>query len=566
MLNREKPERRVHVGAWLLIVLGAVWVIANAGATATRLRSPLGSWAMQVNYDGVVSPVPAGRSNHLDLAQTDRRSLIRLVTTATKPHETAAPWFAGAPAADTVTASTEELSRARRVTLALRSLGAIAMIVLASVLLLRIPTVPIFGFYLFALGFSPMSETALNAYLPATFAVVQNLLNDVTEGLGLWGITLFFAEFGAGRPVMRTVVAAFAALGTLCGVVADVRLELAHQPSAWFFNTSQVLIGIGALVTFVLLHAKYSTVTKRARTRIRWIYITYGVGFALYLLAYMADNNGPFISEHLSAEALDLFYLAIVLIPAAVVYAVLRHHVMDFGLFVSKGTVYGLLATAIVLGLQGLVAWTEPAMQDVPYLAVVAIFLAVAFHPLKQVGHDLIARYFARRRTASLRTLRRSVRLFSRITSFEQLEKIMVHRTAKSLHLAGAALLSTDRVLAATSAYVGRDAELLRLASDSEFREEVETSRGAVRLHRGRYPALSAFHDDIQPLAAIVLQNPGLQFHVFVVGPHQDGSDLDIEELQAIEEFVREGLIAHLVIAVRSLEAQCGTTASPLAT
>ncbi|HEY6235066.1 MAG TPA: hypothetical protein VIW69_08225 [Candidatus Elarobacter sp.] len=571
MLSPATPAHPARLGAWLLILFGAVWVGSNVGATAWRLRTPIGTWPILVDYDGVATPKVAGH-DRLDLKNTDGRSLVRLVAAAALPHETASPRFVGTSRPDTLTAEPDPVSRTHSITLVLRSLGALAMIVLASVLLLRVTTAPIFGFYLFVLGFSPMAQTPLNAHLPAGGAVVQNLLNDVFEGLGLWGIAFFCKHFGARRPTMRFMIYAAAAAALLSSIIADVMLEIAHRPSARYYYASQIFIAAGAFMTLALLREKYRTSTKRARTRMRWIYRTFAVGLPLYLIAYVSDND-PFLAIPLPAAVQhwldpaivpirDLFYLAIVLIPAAVTYAILRHHVMDFGLFVSKGTVFTLLATAIVVTLQGVVSWSEPAIKDAPFLAIFAVALAVSFHPLKDLGQNLIAKFFAKRRTAALRKLRRSARLFSRVTSFEHLEKIMVHRTVKSLDLVGAALMSRDRVLALTYAYRHHASDLVKLASDPGLRDELEASSGAVRLHRHDYSSLGDFHDDIQPLVAIKLRDPGLEFHMFVVGPHRDGTDLDVEEIKALEEFVDEGLVAHLVLAVRNLERRCGVSGS----
>jgi len=104
-------------------------------------------------------------------------------------------------------------------------------------------------------------------------------------------------------------------------------------------------------------------------------------------------------------------YLAVLLIPASIGIAVLRHHLFDVDLVINRTLVYGALTVSLglvyfgsIVVLQGLFrALTGGESQ----LAVVASTLAIAalFNPLRQRIQGFIDRSFYRRKYDAAKTL-----------------------------------------------------------------------------------------------------------------------------------------------------------------
>ncbi|HTD36418.1 MAG TPA: hypothetical protein VK669_02795 [Candidatus Limnocylindrales bacterium] len=593
----------------LTLAFGALWVGANVTATAMLPARPVYALPVRADYDGQLhvaascaTEAKAGANamtkttgsntldgRYLDLHAMDREPIVRLIFGTTAGKAPISARYTSEPKSEpTIVPRANSCLRMRAGTLSVRCLSAVAMLVLAA-FLVRILFFPIrkreaspyivLGFLWFVLGFSPMSQNTLNAYSPIWVAIAQNLLNDVFEGAGLFGLILFCEgwlratdpgtpaetqQLGAANVAIRWAIGLLAAVSTACSVASDVRLEILREKAANLFVASQVLALLGAVFVILLIWTTYSLSDAKARARLQLIRWGFALGIPLYMIGYVSDNN-PIFPFTIPDPITDLLYSAIVLVPASVALVMLRHHVMDPGLFISRGAVYAAVVAFIVIVLEGAIAWAHSIVESVPVLTVLAAFFVVSFHPLTEFGHKLLSGWLARDRVNGIRELRLRTRDFALARSFEDLERRMVDDATESLKLVGAALASETHLIKATPLYSEHAAELEELARDVKLREDLAASTSAVRLHRVRYmEPLSSFHDDVVPLVAVALENPGLPFHVFIVGPHTDGTDLDKEELVALDDFVERGVIAHLVLTIREIRNRIGMSGSPL--
>lgn len=557
--------------ARLIVIVSVAWVAANVVAEVSP-RVPT-IWPKTVNADGdvgaamtctavatpaklvTVAAAPAyAWPSQIKMAATDRDARVRLVSQTARPGESV-----DVIAADGSQRHLQSVPQTtcllKHVTQSLRWIATVVQIGFALVLLFRLRWArESFGFYLFVLGFSPMTEAALNSIMPAWGVMGQNLLNDVTEGAGLYGLMLFSEGLAdAAMPAWRRAITVMALAATAIAVAADLAFWIAGAPTVELFLASQVIFAATATaVVLLIVFAAYPSSKENRRAQARWICSGILAGVPLYLIGYTLDNiQNP--SHVVPGYLIDALYAAIVLVPVAVWYGETRHHVMDVGLFISRGAFYGLLVYAgfALLNLAAASAQARFAHSRSLLLASLSILLAVCFSPLKTVVTRLVGRYVPRGRFESLRALRERARDLGACTTRNGLNAAIVTGASDALRIRCIALVCEDAVVQGAHHYddVGHNDDLIALARDQRLRHALDDGNDAIRLHYWRFASLRRFKNDVQPLAAIVVDEPAAPYEIFVAGPHDDGTDLDSEEIKALQAFIGRAVACRAVIA-----------------
>src|SRR5947209_3179448 len=567
---------RALLSAQLIVIVSVAWVAANVVAEV-RPRVPA-IWPKTVNADGVVGPLitctgfatPAKLvitspkvgewPLQINMPATRREARVRLVAQTARLGESVDVVAADGPPRN-LQSVPQQTCLLKHVTQSLRWVATAVQISFALLLLFRLRwSRESFGFYLFVLGFSPMTEGALNAVLPAWAVMGQNLLNDATEGAGLYGLMLFCEGLAdAEIPVWRHVIAFMAFVATACAVTADLAFWIAGAPTVWLFLASQVVFAATASAVVVLIVvAAYPSSKEERRAQARWICSGIIVGIPLYLLGYTLDNiQNP--SHAFPGYAIDALYAAIVLVPAAVWYGETRHHVMDVGLFISRGAFYGLLVYAGfgLLNMAAASAQTRLAHSRSLLLASVSILLAVCFSPLKAVVTGVVGRYVPRGRFENLRALRECARDLGACQTPIHLNRAIVTMASEALKIRCTALVCADGVVDAAHDYddARHDEHLMALARDTRLRHALDDDNDAIRLHSWRFESVRRFKNDVQPLAAIVVDEPARPYQIFVAGPHVDGTDLDTEEIKGLQVFIGRAVACRMAMPARDVKA-----------
>lgn len=149
-------------------------------------------------------------------------------------------------------------------------------------------------------------------------------------------------------------------------------------PGEW---ARAVVVVAGPAITFsylsglVMLGWRYRRGTEQVRQQILWVLLAVGV-----LLV------GVVVSEFIPGDDLA-GVLPLVLIPFAMTVAVLRHHLLDIRLVVSRSLLYAVLTASVVASYSALVVMIDWLFRrSVPGSPVVAaLAIAFAFNPVRMV-------------------------------------------------------------------------------------------------------------------------------------------------------------------------------------
>jgi hypothetical protein len=236
--------------------------------------------------------------------------------------------------------------------------------------------------------------------------------------LGATSFGLFLYLFPDGRFVPRW--AGWVALVWIAWQLAEHFFpSWVSEPSAWQTGTETV-VWLGALGTAIYsqVYRYRHASSPMQRQQIKWV--VFGISVALAgFLGIQAVLGASGADTPTSASELVGYlvgytfasYVVVLLIPASIGIAVLRHHLFDIDLIINRTLVYGALTVSLALVYVGSVVLLQAAFRTFlgqgTQLTIVASTLAIAalFNPLRRRIQSFIDRSFYRRKYDARKTL-----------------------------------------------------------------------------------------------------------------------------------------------------------------
>lgn len=225
-------------------------------------------------------------------------------------------------------------------------------------------------------------------------------LTAVAQVVGGW----FFLIFPSGRFAPRwsrwCVLAAAAGIAvvTVPAIARGQPAPDAAQP----ISGGLLLLGVGAQV---YRFRRVSTLTERQQTK--WVVVGLAAGLALIVVSRLfylvvREVAPAAVKSQVGGNLVggSIFILAFMFIPVCIGIAVLRTHLWDIGLVISRTLTYTVV-TALLVGLYaGLVLLATRVLPFHTAVAVAVSTLAAAavFHPLRQRVQHIVDRRFNRTR------------------------------------------------------------------------------------------------------------------------------------------------------------------------
>ena len=295
------------------------------------------------------------------------------------------------------------------------------------------------------------------------------------------------------------------------------------------------LSALGALGVFALCAAsvvvRYRRASSDERLQLKWL--TYAI--LLWSVAVIVASVVAPFEPALLPLADTLVFVALLFIPVSIGIAVLRHHLYDIDLLLSRTLVYGMLTTGVV-GLYVVVVTglgTLLAMQGSPLIALLATGLvAVLFQPLRvrlQLGVNCLI--YGARDEPYVALARLGARLESTLAP-EAVLLTLVQTVAETFRLPYVALALSSR------------------QRDKETRRGGDKEPVIVASH-GIYPA---------PLSANSLVSLSLTFQGETVGqlllaPHAPGEAFSAADGRLLQDLARQaGAAVHAVQLTGALQ------------
>lgn len=528
-----EQARRVLIVAASLLVLAVL-----AGPDLRRVFGhPLGVAPVSIDFRGVVRAVdnadvtPAVHVlDRLDFARAgpDERFGYAPGNTADAGEQGVTKLLRG-HASFTATGNTHaEASRAAMVWL--RAIIQLLVATLGAVVVLRRPSVATWGFFIcMALGLAPMNDVYLLGPLwwrrAAWFLYWQA---DVLPQYGALYFALHLLHDGPlprWRTVAQNVAVAVTGIACIAMLWHAWALLYWNQVDIWGSYAFVALSTLPLLVAPVILIATFYESTPNVRERLRWIIGGFAIGTACNVFDLLGSqgNLGVIQMSYVTHSLLVCGVYVPIALPVA--YAILKHHIIDVNVAISRATAYTALSVTIV-GAFALVDFfftSVLAEKNAGIIAEIAVALVLGFsiNTMHARIDSFVDSILFRARHVALGYVEKLAHAMSYAHSRENASSMLVDEPVRAFQLTGAKLYSVG------------DAPANGMAT---LAASLEAQRECVRLSDGQWDLHAFFHEAWLPAAVIpIFSHSTLDAAVFY-GFHRNGTTLDREEIERLQE------------------------------
>jgi hypothetical protein len=291
--------------------------------------------------------------------------------------------------------------------------------------------------------------------------------------------------------------------------------------------------------------------TPAIRQRLRWVI----AGFTVGAVAQTVDTLGytgittlqlPYFSHSL------LIALAIFSVSFTVIYAVLKHRVLDVNVAFSRAVVYTVLS-AIIVGLFALVDLffnRALSQSNAGYIAdiALALILGFSFHTMHHHVDRIVDGLFFHSRHLAERHLATVLSAIPHAKSEEHVTELITHDPVRTLDLTGALVARTEH---------------MNFDGAASLVAYLEGTRAALRPSDHRSLAAAVGFDPA--LAAPVFCHGDLVAVVFY-GYHENHTDLDADEVALLERIAAAAGAAYDHLEAQALRREVESLRAQLAT
>lgn len=185
-----------------------------------------------------------------------------------------------------------------------------------------------------------------------------------------------------------------------------------------------IFVGTGILI---FVYSYITTVARDARRKLKWVLWGLCAGPTPFLLLSILPQ--AFHSRELLPEAYTLIFL--VIIPIAFAIALVRHHLLDVEVVISRSTVYIILITGLLLLYVLVVTAVASIVGQITASAAAAVVVALLFEPARVRVQHFVDRSFFRVRYNYREAERVFVERIKQCIGIQQLAELVVEQTEK---------------------------------------------------------------------------------------------------------------------------------------
>jgi hypothetical protein len=301
------------------------------------------------------------------------------------------------------------------------------------------------------------------------------------------------------------------------------------------------LVMAGAVITSTL--GRMATMRPADRARFGWVAFGIVVGVVTNYLRLLPGGSsiGTFAGT-----------LTCVM-PIALMYAILRRHVIDVRFAISRTVVYGAVTTLIVGVIAGVDFLTGEYLHGLriglAIDAVVTISLGIAIHRMYGAIENAVDFLIYRRKHEAENYLKRLAHTLLRADREMTIDRAVVDDPYEKLDLAMAALLRVDGTrysLVSAQGWNGaapsfeREHDIVRFLATERRRLELRDLRERVKIEMAEPGAMPAF-------AIPIFEGDDLRGFA-LYGLHRDGTKLDPDEVDVLEHLCQTAAQAYVRI------------------
>jgi hypothetical protein len=461
-----------------------------------------------------------------------------------------------------------EFTRSAQLLGILAILPATIFVAIAFALVFLRPNVMTWSFYFFATGYLSTGPSFgfFPAYLSApAYTVLSFLLSTVWGDFAVLPLLPFVMRFPDDRltgfrryfdrAIWVIVGVAFAAYAYNWYVewTTGTGSALAGVLDEW------LPLGTFALATYILIK-KYAHATPQVRQRFGFLIIGLVVSFVAYALYFVPG---------IPSAVAQVGGFAVVIMPISVIYAVLRHRVLDVNFVLNRALVYAILSV-FVIAFVSLLDWGAGHLiaegrfaTGIELLATIAV--GFLLDRINRSVQNVVEAVFFRERRAAEEYLRQAAKALPYATEESAVTDGLVQVPADALQLSAAALyrrsndgerfegIATSADTAVAPPGFDRNHLLVRMLESGEQRVWLDRLRGYLDREQAKYYVLAV---------PITVRHELVSFALY--GAHRNGAQLDPEEVELLDELAREASRAYDHIeAVRLRERYAKLTGAP---
>jgi hypothetical protein len=599
----------------LFLVVLAAWALAIILPTLYQVVSPLASFGLSTDNDGlildVVSPFATARKSPAagaGLIPGDRLDFerMRCDNPLSRPCASLVPVLggfgglqyvrpdsqialailpAGGGPSRTVhlVASLAPLNFSTRLVLFANTVVGVLFIAVAFHLVWTRPGRMTWGFFLYAIWFNPGQDYAFYAFIQPWPPVVlaEQFVEALAQGAAYAGLLAFALRFPTGEPELtwRRLEPILPWLG-----IAVAALTLIASTNLFGVPTERLikavlLCGYGldiAVVVVLLLRLRY--LPPQDEQRMRWAIAGCLIGLPAFIFAELCQSSS--LPYDLWGAAppqavVGLLYLFHGVIAYFVGTAVRRRRVVSVTIPLRRGAI--LTALTIALGIPVLYVHERLAaygaglpLPDWIWWLVIGPIALLALTRLHEFCVGLAEHAFNRRYHRAHHQLQRAGEAILNAKDFAAIDQMIVTVPVEGLRLSSAAVFRwVDGMLRRVGPTIGwRSDSLVALDRRQDARVLASLTKGAaVRLPRGRWQRSGLPGDDEAPCLAVPIcggADEGIAVALF--GPHLTGSDITADEQELLTAFAARAALAYDRVETDMLRSEVRALRAALAT
>jgi hypothetical protein len=410
-----------------------------------------------------------------------------------------------------------------------------AGILLALVLVLMRPSALTWSFFIYACCSGFASLLLLENTGDAAFWVISTG-NNVAWALrapALLTFALFFPKTdvtGWRATMVRHVVPAVTLLMLVGAVLPGwVPASVTLYSLATWVGT---LCFVAAIVVFAVTYA-HGTGSERAR--LSWVMLSALVAFGGKWFVDLLWELGFSSTDWVLLS--NVGYSLQILFVMAVVYAVVKHRVIDVRFFLSRTLVFSILTLFLVLGLRTIDWFLTVIIAGERFAALLefaaAVGMGLILHGLQTRLEHFVSRWLFRSRYLAGQRLRRVCAGLVHAESMEPICDMIVNEPAEALNLASSAVFLRDESnwFSRRASFGWDGVDPRRISPDDPTILELKGSLDPLRLQDVHDDLFDGFDAERKPALALPIHARGRLRGVLFAGAHASGEELDRTEV-----------------------------------
>ena len=475
----------------------------------------------------------------------------------------------GSSYAVTMTAVSSSFTPTGRILGILALLPATIFVAIAFMLVFLRPNVMTWSFYAYATGFLS-TQASMAFYYPylsrPVYFALSFLLNTVWGNFAVLPLLPFVLRFpddkltGFTKAFDRIV---WIAIALAFGAYSYEWYEYGKGVKVPWSDAIDTWLPLAAFaIATLILMQKYKHATPQLRQRFGFLTLGLIVSFLAYAVYFV-----PGVPRAVS----EVIGFAVVIMPISVMYAVLKHRVLDVNFVLNRALVYGILSVFVITFVSLLDWFAGHVIAGERFATGIELVLTIAIgfllDRINRAISNAVDLVFFRDRRAAEDYLRRAARALSYATEEAAVTDSLVQVPVDALALSAAALYRRasdgDRfegIATSTNTEVapfGFDCNhlLVRMLQSAEQRVWLDELRGHLDREQAKYYVLAV---------PVMVRHELVSFTLY--GPHRNGSQLDPDEVGLLEELAIEASRAydHIeAVRLRERYAPFSTAAQP---